>query len=354
MRAAYGAAALPKLVVLLREPTERLHSAFWEYSQYRGRYGDTADGHRAFVEEQVGAYEQCVDRQAALAAAAAAGAAGAAGGRRAGGGAVGRGGAGVAERRCALLFESLGYQPEEKVFFHSDQVGPPAARTLAVWVCLRRVCLFACVSCFAQSTAATAAPLKTHHSFHPTPQVLRGLYAVFLQDWMALWPRSKILLIRSEDWFDAPQEQLARVTEFLGLSGGGGGADDALWQQMAAAERHRPSIASGKASHPAATARADAFYAPFNRALGRMMGLGDVSPWEGRERPWKPKGSREAAAAAAGVGAAGAGVPKDKEGSRRPPQPQRQPQQQQQQQQQQRQQQQRQQQQRQQQQLRRQ
>ena len=36
MRAAYGPAA-PRLVVLLREPSERLHSAFWEYDQYKSR-----------------------------------------------------------------------------------------------------------------------------------------------------------------------------------------------------------------------------------------------------------------------------------------------------------------------------
>jgi hypothetical protein len=36
MRAAYKASP-PRLVVLLREPTERLHSAFYEYGQYRDR-----------------------------------------------------------------------------------------------------------------------------------------------------------------------------------------------------------------------------------------------------------------------------------------------------------------------------
>ena len=52
MRGVYGAEALPRLVVMLREPSERLHSAFWEYSQYRTRHvggsyaGSMMDGMR--------------------------------------------------------------------------------------------------------------------------------------------------------------------------------------------------------------------------------------------------------------------------------------------------------------------
>lgn len=37
MRGVYGSGALPKLVVMLREPSERLHSAFWQYGQYRNK-----------------------------------------------------------------------------------------------------------------------------------------------------------------------------------------------------------------------------------------------------------------------------------------------------------------------------
>lgn len=37
MRGVYGAASLPKLVIVLREPGERLHSAFWSHFQYKAR-----------------------------------------------------------------------------------------------------------------------------------------------------------------------------------------------------------------------------------------------------------------------------------------------------------------------------
>jgi hypothetical protein len=82
------------------------------------RYGNSPEGYAAFVEEQVSAFEACVTRQQAAAAAAAEARAAAGGGGGGGGGAARE----AAERKCAVLFESLGYR-EERVFFHADQVG---------------------------------------------------------------------------------------------------------------------------------------------------------------------------------------------------------------------------------------
>jgi hypothetical protein len=40
MRAAYGSRP-PKLIVLLRNPVDRLHAAFWDYDHYTSKYGQT-------------------------------------------------------------------------------------------------------------------------------------------------------------------------------------------------------------------------------------------------------------------------------------------------------------------------
>ncbi|KAI8474367.1 MAG: P-loop containing nucleoside triphosphate hydrolase protein [Monoraphidium minutum] len=215
MRAAYGDAP-PRLVVLLREPSERLHSAFYEYPQYKDRYGDSPEGYTKFVEDQIGALERCVAKQRRgpdpqL---------GGGGGRRGGGGGLPEA---AAVRRCVLLFESLGYD-DEQVFFHADQV-------------------------------------------------LRGLYALYLEQWLALWPRGRVLLLLSEEWFERPRDALARVASFLGLPGDVA-RDDALWARLRRAAVHRPPNGSTRAAPAAAARRADAFYAPFNRRLGRLMGLG--------------------------------------------------------------------------------
>lgn len=42
LHAAYGAWPL-KLIVLLRNPVDRLVSAFWSYAHYKARYGATAE-----------------------------------------------------------------------------------------------------------------------------------------------------------------------------------------------------------------------------------------------------------------------------------------------------------------------
>jgi hypothetical protein len=116
--------------------------------------------------------------------------------------------------------------------------------------------------------------------------VLRGLYALYLEQWLALWPRDRVLLLLSEDWFQRPRQTLARVTSFLGLPGDVA-ADDALWRRLRAAEVRRPPNGSTRGMPAAARQRARAFYAPHNEWLGRLMGLGSRSPWEGRP-PWAP------------------------------------------------------------------
>lgn len=68
------------------------------------RYGDSSEGYLAFVEDQIGAFERCINKQKALATKA---------GRASSSSSI--------ERRCALVFESLGYE-EERVFYHCDQV----------------------------------------------------------------------------------------------------------------------------------------------------------------------------------------------------------------------------------------
>jgi hypothetical protein len=48
----------------------------------------------------------------------------------------------------------------------------------------------------------------------------RGLYAGQLRRWLAVYPRSSLLVLRSEDFFEDPRGQLGRVCAFLGLDGG--------------------------------------------------------------------------------------------------------------------------------------
>ncbi|KAJ9510922.1 hypothetical protein QJQ45_027850 [Haematococcus lacustris] len=104
MSAVYGSWQ-PRMVVLLRNPIDRLYCAYWLHPHYKSKYGDSAEGFLAYVKEQVAALRSCSARF------------------------VGQPGgpAGLpmtprqAERHCALYFEALGSH-EEQIFFHADQI----------------------------------------------------------------------------------------------------------------------------------------------------------------------------------------------------------------------------------------
>ena len=88
LAAVYGKYPL-KLVVLLRDPVERLHAAFFNYFHYGNKYGYTEAGFSAFAMEMVGFVKQCLQRHS--------------------------------EAACVTSFESLN-PVFEGVFYHADQV----------------------------------------------------------------------------------------------------------------------------------------------------------------------------------------------------------------------------------------
>lgn len=88
MRALYGDRQ-PKFVLLLRRPTDRIHSAYFGTKHLLEKYGNHSEGFIAFVADQVGAYRECVARHS--------------------------------EEDCIMRFETMGMK-EEKVYFHCDQI----------------------------------------------------------------------------------------------------------------------------------------------------------------------------------------------------------------------------------------
>lgn len=87
-----------KIVAVVRNPVDRLESAFWLHDHYPGRYGKSAEGLHLYAKEQTEAFSSCEQTQAS------AGFEGSS-----------------ATRRCAHLFELLG-KKEAEVFYHADQV----------------------------------------------------------------------------------------------------------------------------------------------------------------------------------------------------------------------------------------
>jgi len=128
MRRAHGANV--KLVALLRNPADRLWSAFFSYGQFRGKYGDGEAGVAAYFAEQSAAFARCASR--------------------------------YDRRTCALRLESLG-QAWQDIFCASEAGGArqprPSAGRHASGCCRR-------CSSRARSHRPPAAP---HLSAAPAP-----------------------------------------------------------------------------------------------------------------------------------------------------------------------------------------
>ncbi|PNW78886.1 hypothetical protein CHLRE_09g393321v5 [Chlamydomonas reinhardtii] len=88
----------PRMIIMLRNPIERLYSSFWRYSHYNTKYGNTVQGFEAFVDEQLSALQRCQARAAPPDAPEV-----------------------DPATSCLLHFETWGLQ-EERVFFHADQI----------------------------------------------------------------------------------------------------------------------------------------------------------------------------------------------------------------------------------------
>eukprot|EP00798_Chlamydomonas_sp_ICE-L_P031207 gene31207-6356_t len=125
MRAMYGQHE-PKLVIMLREPIARLHSAYYGYPHYFGAFGKNSTGFLKYVKEQVAAFQECSKEHGDV--------------------------------KCAIMFEALGSK-HEKVYFHCDQI-------------------------------------------------LRSMHSVWMEGWLRFFPRSSILVIKSDEYFKSSANEL--------------------------------------------------------------------------------------------------------------------------------------------------
>ena len=87
MRLAMGSNV--RLVVLLRDPVERLHAAFWAHDHYRAKYGVSEAAFASFAEESLEAFAACARN--------------------------------YTRDGCVLALEAWG-QAQEDVFYHCDQL----------------------------------------------------------------------------------------------------------------------------------------------------------------------------------------------------------------------------------------
>jgi N-acetylgalactosamine 4-sulfate 6-O-sulfotransferase len=192
MRAAHGRNA--KFIVVLRDPVERLHAAFYFYEHYGRVYGADEAGFAKYVAEMTGHIARCLAE-------------------------------GHGEAACVTAFEACG-PSYEAVFYHADQV-------------------------------------------------LKSMYAVFMDGWMAAFPPEDVLVLRLEDYAGAGEPALRatlqRALSHLALSE----PSDEVWARMLGEPVTRNGGALRGAPRPDMAPdtkqRLTEFFRPYNDRLMRLL-----------------------------------------------------------------------------------
>ena len=107
---------------------------------------------------------------------------------------------------------------------------------------------------------------RTH--FDGAQQLVKGLYAAVLPDWLGAFPPEQFLVLRLEDYEASPAPHLRATLSFLGLPP----PSPQRWQRMLAQPRANRRQAGGAALLPATAAFLRGFYAPHNAQLAYWLG----------------------------------------------------------------------------------
>ncbi len=104
-----------------------------------------------------------------------------------------------------------------------------------------------------------------HHSY-----LSKGLYAKHLRYWLDCIPRERFLMLKSETFFETPEQVMMKVFDFLNIDS----VDKIAYERYN--EGHYNEIS------PELRYRLQRFYEPFNRELSDLLSM-DFSDWNRQE-----------------------------------------------------------------------
>ena len=120
---------------------------------------------------------------------------------------------------------------------------------------------------FQACAARHAARRCARAHFEGAQQLVKGLYATVLPDWLGAFPPEQFLVLRLEDYEAAPAPHLRATLAFLGLPP----PSPQRWQRTLAQPRANRRQAGGAALLPETAAFLRAFYAPYNAQLAYWL-----------------------------------------------------------------------------------
>ncbi|KAG2482249.1 hypothetical protein HYH03_018812 [Edaphochlamys debaryana] len=107
-------------------------------------------------------------------------------------------------------------------------------------------------------------------------QLVKGMYAEFVDAWASVFPRDQLLFMRTEDYKAAPREHIQAVIKFLGMR-------DLSNEETTTMMRLRRFNAQSE-KYPAMWAKSrkmlEDFYRPFNEKLMKVLGNDNRWLWE--------------------------------------------------------------------------
>ena len=238
LRAAHGEHA--KFIIMLRDPVERFHAAFWNYEHYQNYYGhfnrtfQPVEGLPRATEASFSSYaNECLDNVERCLS------------------------EGYSERECFEAYEALTPQ-NEKSFYHLDQCVRGGVKS-------------------AMPHLTRAPPLLP-----PPCRLLKSMHAHWMAGWLEAFPRTSFLVLRLEDIRASEEGRAAALrAAFAHLDLVPPPSEQAL-ADMAALPvrrfRNAPRPAGQGEVEAATLTRLRAFFAPHNARLAKMLG-DDAFTW---------------------------------------------------------------------------
>ena len=83
--------------------------------------------------------------------------------------------------------------------------------------CLLQVCLALCCRCRLQVCLWESVCLALYCRCVLQVRLVEGMYPVFLQDWLRVWPKEQLFVMRYEDYGGHERKRISEVLDFLGL-----------------------------------------------------------------------------------------------------------------------------------------
>ena len=121
--------------------------------------------------------------------------------------------------------------------------------------------------------------------FADAQQLVKGIYSIPLESWLAVFPPEQMLIFRLEDYQADLADHLQAAISFLGLPNPPAQA----WGRMLAQRRANRRAPGGESMHNGTASMLRAFYRPFNEELARLLGDSRYLSWH--EEPGAPMGA---------------------------------------------------------------